>query len=118
MIWLQGGRAVVVRFKYSSRLQPKYHTKDSKCHTKAQSLPNLAMCMPLVDQEEVQPVSLPDFKLNDPLSGSFTKGPRPCFSVNVRTTRDVKSTGGEPVEFLADYGDDYLKVLECFGFYR
>jgi hypothetical protein len=36
------------------------------------------------------------------------------FSVNVRTTRDVKSTGGEPVEFLADYGDDYLKVLECF----
>ena len=56
-----------VRFKYSSRLQPKYHTKDSKCHTKAQSLPNLAMCMPLVDQEEVQPVSLPDFKVNDPL---------------------------------------------------
>jgi hypothetical protein len=33
------------------------------------------------------------------------------FSVNVRTTRDVKSTGGGPVEFLADYGEDYLKVL-------
>ena len=33
------------------------------------------------------------------------------FSVNVRTTRDVKSTGGEPVEFLADYGEDYHKVL-------
>ena len=33
------------------------------------------------------------------------------FSVNVRTTRDVKSTGGQPVEFLADYGEDYLKVL-------
>jgi hypothetical protein len=38
-----------------------------KCHTKVQSLPNLAMSMPLVDQEEVQPVSLPDFKVNDPL---------------------------------------------------
>ena len=37
------------------------------------------------------------------------------FSVNVRTTRDVKSTGGGPVEFLVDYGEDYLKVLggEC-----
>ena len=33
------------------------------------------------------------------------------FSVNVRTTRDVKSTGGGPVEFLVDYGEDYLKVL-------
>ena len=31
--------------------------------------------------------------------------------MNVRTTRDVKSTGGGPVEFLADYGEDYLKVL-------
>ena len=33
------------------------------------------------------------------------------FSVNVKTTRDVKSTGGGPVEFLVDYGEDYLKVL-------
>ena len=35
--------------------------------------------------------------------------------MNVRTTRDVKSTGGGPVEFLVDYGEDYLKVLggEC-----
>ena len=33
------------------------------------------------------------------------------FSVNGRTTRDVESTGGGPVEFLVDYGEDYLKVL-------
>jgi hypothetical protein len=32
------------------------------------------------------------------------------FIVNVRTTRDVKSTGSQPVDFLADYGEDYLKV--------
>ena len=34
-----------------------------------------------------------------------------CFSVNVRTRRDVKATGGQPVEFLADYGEDYLMNL-------
>jgi hypothetical protein len=31
--------------------------------------------------------------------------------VNVRTTRDVKSTGGGPVEFLVDYGEDYLSSI-------
>ena len=34
------------------------------------------MCMPLVDQEEVQPVSLPDFKLNDPLTSKGSPLPQ------------------------------------------
>ena len=36
------------------------------------------------------------------------------FSVNVRTTQDVLGTGGQPVEFLADYGKEYLTVLPTF----
>ena len=66
-----------------------------KCHTKVQSLPNLAMSMPLVDQEEVQPVSLPDFKVNDPL---MLKGcPLPKLEDSCHTKDSKCHTNNDPL---------------------